>query len=77
MIRFPEIIEDTAKDYQVQRVPQYATDLATEFHKFYRDCKVISDDKELSQARLSLILATQIVLKNTLNLMGISAPSKM
>jgi len=77
LIRFPEIIEDTAKDYQVQRVPQYATDLATEFHKFYRDCKVISDDKELNQARSSLILATQIVLKNTLNLMGISAPSKM
>lgn len=77
LIRFPEIIEDTAKDYQVQRVPQYATDLATEFHKFYRDCKVISGDKELSQARLSLILATQIVFKSTLNLMGISAPSKM
>ena len=77
LIRFPEIIEDTAKDYQVQGVPQYATDLATEFHKFYRDCKVISDDKELSQARLYLILATQIVLKSTLNLMGISAPSKM
>lgn len=77
LIRFPETIEDSAKDYQVQRVPQYATDLATEFHKFYRDCKVISDDKELSQARLSLILATQIVLKSTLNLMGISAPSKM
>ncbi|MBZ9577458.1 arginine--tRNA ligase [Patescibacteria group bacterium] len=77
LIRFPEIIGDTAKDYQVQRVPQYATDLATEFHKFYRDCKVISDDKELSQARLSLILATQTVLKNTLDLMGISAPKKM
>jgi len=77
LIRFPEVIEDTAKDYQVQRVPQYATDLATEFHKFYRDCKVISDNEKLSQARLSLILATQIVLKNTLNLMGISAPSKM
>lgn len=77
LIRFPEMIEDTAKDYQVQRIPQYATELATQFHKFYRDCKVISDDKELSQARLALILATQVVLKDTLNLMGISAPSKM
>ena len=77
LIRFPEIVEDTAKDYQVQRLPQYAIDLATIFHQFYRDCRVISEDKELTQARLSLILATQTVLKNTLDLMGVSAPEKM
>jgi len=77
MIRFPEVIEDTAKDYQVQRIPQYAMDLATVFHQFYRDCKVITEDKELAGARLSLVLATKTVLKNTLDLMGISAPEKM
>jgi arginyl-tRNA synthetase len=77
LIRLPEIIEDTAKDYQVQRIPQYALDLAASFHSFYRDCQVISEDKDLTQARVGLILATQIVLKNTLNLMGISAPEKM
>jgi len=77
LIRFPEIIEDTAKDYQVQRIPQYAIDLATVFHQFYRDCRVISDDKNLTQVRTSLILAEKTVLKNTLNLMGISAPERM
>ena len=77
LIRLPEIIEDTAKDYQVQRLPQYATDLATSFHQFYRDCQVISEDKNITQARLGLISATKIVLENTLNLMGISAPEKM
>ena len=77
MIRFPEIVEDTSRDYQVQRIPQYAMDLATVFHQFYRDCKVISDDKNLTQARLGLILATKTVLKNTLDLMGISTPEKM
>ena len=77
LIKLPEIIEDTAKDYQVQRLPQYAIDLADAFHKFYENCKVISKDKKLSSARLSLILATKIVLKNTLDLMGISAPEKM
>jgi len=77
LIRFPEIIEDIAKDYQVQRLPQYAIDLATAFHQFYRDCRVISDNKELTQARLSLVLATKIILKNILDLMGISAPEKM
>jgi len=77
LIRLPEIIEDAVKDYQVQRLPQYAIDLATVFHQFYRDCRVISDDKELTQARLALVLATKIVLQNTLDLMGISAPEKM
>lgn len=77
LIRLPEIVEDTSKDYQVQRIPQYATDLATAFHLFYRDCLVISEDKELTRARLSLVFATKIVLKNTLDLMGISAPEKM
>ena len=88
LIRFPEIIEDTAKDYQIQRLPQYAVDLATVFHQFYRDCHVLrsSDEigakedrvsEDLSRARLALVLATKIVLKNTLDLMGISAPEKM
>jgi len=77
LIRLPEIVEDITKDYQVQRLPQYAIDLATAFHCFYKDCRVISQDKELTQARLALILASQVVLKNTLFLMGIAAPEHM
>ncbi len=77
LIRLPEIVEDTAKDYQVQRLPQYAIDLATAFHQFYRDCKVLSKVEGLQNVRLSLVSATKIVLKNTLDLMGISAPEKM
>jgi len=77
IIRLPEIIEDTAKDYQVQRLPHYAIELADSFHKFYESCRVITSDKNLSMARLGLVLATRIVLKNTLELMGISAPEKM
>jgi len=77
LIRFPEIVEDTAKDYQIQRLPQYAIDLATVFHQFYRDCQVLTEVKPLREARLALILATRTVLKNTLNVMGISAPEHM
>lgn len=84
MLKFPEIIADTAKDYQVQRLPQYALDLVTSFHKFYEDCRVIparnaggSENKNLTQARLSLVEAMRIVLKNILDLMGITAPEKM
>jgi len=74
---FPHIIEEVANNYQAQKLPKYAFDLATAFHKFYQDCRLISEDKKLTQARLSLAQATKIVLKETLNLMGISAPEKM
>ncbi len=77
LIKFPEILEDTAKDYRIQRIPQYAINLATSFHQFYRDCKVLTEDKKLRNARLGLILAVEVVLKNSLELMGISAPEKM
>lgn len=77
LLNFSEIIEDTAKDYQIQRVPQYAMDLTDAFHKFYENCKVICEDKGLSKSRLSLVTATKIILKNTLDLMGVSAPEKM
>jgi arginyl-tRNA synthetase len=77
LMRFPEIIEDTAKDYQVQRIPQYATELAAAFHQFYRDCRVLTEEEDLKEARLALISATKQVLKNTLDLMGISTPERM
>ena len=77
LVRLVEVVGDTARDYQVQRLTQYAVDLATAFHQFYRDCQVISEDKKLTAARLSLVLAAKIVLANTLTLMGISAPERM
>ena len=77
LIKLPDLIIETAEDHQVQRLPYYAIELATKFHNFYEKCRVISEDKNLTAARISLIKATQIVLKKTLDLMGISAPEKM
>ena len=77
LIKFPEIIESCARDYQVHRLTQYALETASAFHRFYKDCRVLIDDKNLQEARLSLVLATQIVLRNLLSLMGISVPKKM
>lgn len=77
LIKLPEVVEDTAKDYQTQRFPSYAMEIATAFHKFYDTCRVISDDKNLTRARLTLVLATKIVLENVLGLMGVSAPRRM
>jgi arginyl-tRNA synthetase len=65
------------KDYELQRIPNYAREIATAFHQFYEECKIIGENRDLTQARLALVLATKIVLKEVLNLMGISAPEKM
>jgi arginyl-tRNA synthetase len=77
LIKLPEIIEDTVKDYQVHRLTTYAVELAGAFHRFYTDCRVLGEKKELEQARLTLVKATKIVLENVLSLMGISKPEKM
>jgi arginyl-tRNA synthetase len=77
LIRFPEVIEDTADDYQLQRLPQYTTDLAAAFHAFYHDCHVINEDGSVNKSRLTLVSVAKIVLENTLKIMGISTPKKM
>lgn len=77
ILRFPEIIEETANDYEVHRIPQYSIDLANAFHKFYTECHVLTAEKEIREARLGLICLSKVVLKNTLKLMGISTPEKM
>jgi len=77
VLRWPEVVEDTANDYQLQRVTGYAYDLATVFNQFYRDCKVISDDNNMTEARLGVVFATQKILLEVLGTLGISAPDKM
>ncbi len=77
LIRFPDIIQDVVHDWKVQRLTQYATDLADVFHRFYETCRVLSDDQALTRARLTLLRATRVVLKNTFEVMGIGAPEKM
>jgi len=77
LLRLPEIVADCAKDYQIQRVCLYAASIATKFHRFYHDCQVIGGDKKTARARLGLVMATRIVLQNTLGLLGVSAPEKM
>ena len=78
ILQLPDIISEIIEDYNTQRLPRYALEIADAFHNFYEHCRVLDEkNPALSSARLSLIHATQIVLKNTLDLMGISAPEKM
>ncbi len=77
LIKLPEIIKDTVRDYQIHRLPNYAIKLASLFHKFYTECRILGEEKEFEKARLVLIVAVKIVLGNILDLMGISKPEKM
>ncbi|HDO23729.1 MAG TPA: hypothetical protein ENG99_00755 [bacterium] len=75
LIQFPEAIEDTVGDYQVQRITTYAYELASEFSQFYRDVKVIGSEWE--KELIDLVALIRKVLADTLKLLGISAPEKM
>jgi arginyl-tRNA synthetase len=76
--RFPEVVEDAASAQETQGITTYATELATAFHAFYRDARVIdADEPERSSKRLALVDATRISLANALALLGISAPEAM
>ncbi len=77
LIQLPEVVVDISEDHQIHRLPQYSIEIADAFHRFYENCRVLSDDKELTAARLGLVKATQIILAETLSLMGISAPERM
>ncbi|HGY57310.1 MAG TPA: arginine--tRNA ligase [Caldithrix abyssi] len=77
LTRFPATVEGSAVNYEPHRLVNYLFELATLFHKFYTVCRVISDNKQQSLARLALIRATRTVIANGLNLLGISAPQHM
>jgi len=77
LILLPEIIEQVAVTLEPHHLPYYAQDLATVFHSFYKQCRVVSKDEALTKARLKLVKATQIALAKVLHLMGMTAPEKM
>ena len=80
MLELPELVENTARLLEPHHLPYYARDLAAVFSAFYRDCRVINDDPALAgltKARLKLVRAAQIVLANSLRLMGVAAPEQM
>ena len=74
---FPAVINNACTKLEPQSISNYLNEIASDFHKFYNECKVISNDSEKTQSRLALISATKIVLKNGLSILGISAPKKM
>jgi arginyl-tRNA synthetase len=77
MLRLSEIIEIIVQTSEPHHLTYYAQDLATVFHSFYKQCRVVTKDEAMTKARLKLVDASRVVLAKTLHLMGITAPDKM
>ncbi|MFM7496215.1 MAG: arginine--tRNA ligase [Candidatus Nanopelagicus sp.] len=81
LAEFPRIVSAAAQAREPHRVARYIEDLASQYHRFYNDCRVLplGDEKptELNSARATLCLATAQVISNGLDLLGVSAPEKM
>ena len=80
MMVLPELVQHMAETLEPHHLPRYATELATAFHWFYQQCRVVSEVPEelpLTLARLKLVEACRMVLARCLSIMGMSAPEQM
>ena len=77
ILAFPEVVEKSARAMEVHRISHYLLDMVSRFHGYYSRHRVVSDDKALTLARLFLLDAIRITIRNGFELMGISAPEKM
>ena len=74
---YEELVVLAALQRAPHRLTRYAEDLAAAFHRFYGECRVLTDDQALSSARWWLVNVTRQVLANTLGLIGVDAPERM
>jgi arginyl-tRNA synthetase len=74
---FPELVLGAAQSYEPHRVTVYLQDLAGALHSFYNKHRILSEDRDLSRARLTLVAALLTVLRNGLRLLGVEAPERM
>jgi arginyl-tRNA synthetase len=77
LTEFPEVVGMAARNLSPHRLTKYAEEVAAGFHRFYTDCRVISEDLPLTVARLWLSSAVKQVVGGALDLIGVSAPDVM
>jgi len=76
-LRFEELVLDLRETLGVHQLTSYAMELAGLFHGFYRDHRVLGEDIALSKARLRLVEAVRVTLRQVLGLLGVTAPERM
>lgn len=77
IITFPEWILSAALSKEPHRLINFLNELATDFHKFYHDCRIMGEEHEIAHARIALLHAVAIVMANGLHILGIDAPERM
>jgi arginyl-tRNA synthetase len=74
---FPGVVAGVVEYLAPHRLARYARDVASDFHQFYTECKILTEERDVRLARLALCLAAKTVLARTLTLVGVSAPDSM
>ena len=77
LIKFPEVVEETAENFQINNLANYLYKLSNLINNFYESLPVLKAEKGIKEARLALIKSATIVLRNGLNLLGIDVLEKM
>ncbi|HEX3370031.1 MAG TPA: arginine--tRNA ligase [Candidatus Cybelea sp.] len=77
LAEFPRVVAGVVERLAPHRLARYARDVASEFHHFYTECKILAEDRDLRLARLALCSAAKNVLARALSLAGVSAPDTM
>ncbi|HEX2229649.1 MAG TPA: arginine--tRNA ligase [Candidatus Binatia bacterium] len=77
MVQFNDVLEESVRELEPHRMIFYLLELAGEFHRYYNRHRVILDDRELSQARLLLVVNAQKIIRRGLEILGVAAPLRM
>ena len=78
LLKFPEVIKKCSETLEPQNISNYLTELSSTFHSYYAKERVIDpNNKDLTDARIYLVNAIRIVIRNGLNVLGVSAPDRM
>jgi arginyl-tRNA synthetase len=77
MLRWPDVVREAAEAREPHRLAFFTDELAAAIHRFYKNCRVVTEDQPLTAARLLLSRAARTTLANALGLMGVSAPDRM
>ena len=77
MLRWPDVVREAAEALEPHRLAFFTDELAAAIHRFYKNCRVVTEDAALTLARLLLSRAARVTIANALELMGVSAPERM
>ena len=77
LAKLPDEIKASAESFDPSNLTHYLIDVASHFHSFYNACRVRDEEENLMCARVKLIESCRVVIKNVLDILGVSAPEKM